>query len=153
MKAISNQRLYVPSDRCSNCDLFMTVAAKRQITCHRNEPTERRRRDTGINTKSMINWPVRRGGLEVGIERHLLRVGIALYIQRPIVARTGSQATFCFPRFWISSLSQLLHSTGQVHGLRACNYVAQSEQARTETRIARNIAHRSSVSSNRLDLD
>lgn len=74
-----------------------------------------------------------------GIERHLLRVGIALYIQRPIVARTGSQATFCFPRFWISSLSQLLHSTGQVHGLRACNYVAQSKQAEW-TRIVRNIA-------------
>jgi len=101
-----------------------------RITCHRNEPTEKRRRDTGINTKSMINWPVRRRAREVGVERHLLRAGIATYIQRPIVARTGSQATFCFPRFWISSsssssssssLSQLLHSTGQVHEIRARN--------------------------------
>jgi len=99
-----------------------------RITCHRNESTEKRRRDTGINTKSMINWPVRRRAREVGVERHLLRAGIATYIQRPIVARTGSQATFCFPRFWISSSSsssssssQLLHSTGQVHEIRAHN--------------------------------
>lgn len=122
------------------------------MSSKRADRTERRRRDTGINTKSMINWPVRRGGLEVGVERHLLRVGIALYIQRPIAARTGSQATFCFPRFWISSLSQLLHSTGQVHELRACNYVAQSKQAEW-TRIVRNIAHCSSFSSYQCNLE
>lgn len=49
---------YIVHRRCSDCGVFVTVAARQQITCHRNEPTERRRRDTGINTKSMINWPV-----------------------------------------------------------------------------------------------
>lgn len=93
----------------------------------------------------MINWPVRRRAREVGVERHLLRVGIAPYIQRPIVARTGSQATFCFPRFWISSSSsssQLLHSIVSFHETSAratCAQLHAAQSARANRGINSNL--------------
>lgn len=127
-------------------DAFATVAAGRRITCHRNEPTEEK---AGYRDKYEIDdklaGPV--GGLEVGVERHLLRVGIAPYIQRPIVARAVSRATFCFPRFWISSSSSrgyfyIPRCAAQVQR-EPCvlNSSAMRTNGETErTRIVRNIA-------------
>lgn len=73
------------------------------ITCHRNEASAEKAGDAGINTKSMINWPVCRRAR--GRDRTTPPRNSPVYTTRPIVARTGFSSYFLLPTVLVLAAS------------------------------------------------